>query len=329
MIKYPDPTFETHLKKTLAPIYILMGQDSFLLNKAALALKKTWHETHAPNEVEEKRIALEHANDWNELVQEANTLSLFHEQLIIDAAFNKKIFDAKTKTILNAYATSPSTRCMLILRAPLITAKQCAELNKHPSVEFISIQSLNPGAEINWIKQQLKQQKLNYTDNIPKLIQAYTQGSLHAANQTIERLALTHEPHTELTSKDVQEQLVDQRQYKLYEISGACLDGNPKNALSLTRRAQHDQVEPTLILWFITQELRLLEQLAAGASYQALKIYSFRTQQYQRATQRLSANTIYQLLQTCQMLDTHIKSGNSKQTWLFIEQLIIAFSKPI
>ncbi|MCH9757334.1 MAG: DNA polymerase III subunit delta [Gammaproteobacteria bacterium] len=326
MIKYPDAAFNTHLKKNLSPIYILIGQDSFLLNAAALSLKKRCHEDK-DTEIEEKRMYLEHANDWNNLVQEAQSYSLFYDQLIIDATWNKKSFDVKTKAVFNSYAEKPSPHCLLILRAPLITAKQCAELNKHPSVELISVNTLNAGAEMNWIKQQLKQQKFTYTQNIPELIQTYTKGNLHAANQTIERLALTYEPNTELTPEAVREQLLDERQYKLYEISGACLDGNPKKALDLARRAQQDQIEPTLMLWLITQELRILEQLATGSTYQALKIYSFRTQQYQRAARRISRDSIYQLLKQSQALDTQIKSGNSKQTWLLTEQLILSFSK--
>ena len=326
MIKYPDASFDAHLKNTPCPIYILMGQDSFLLNQAALSLKKHLHASKK-SETEEKRMYLEHANDWHDLVQEANTYSLFYEQLIIDASFNKKSFDAKTKTAFNAYAKNPSPHCALILRAPLITAKQCNELSKHPSVTLISIQSLNAAAEINWIKQQLKKQQFTCGDDIPRLIQTYTKGNLHAANQTIERLSLAHAPQTALTLDNVKEQLLDERQYKLYEISGACLDGNLKAALSLIRRAQKDQIEPTLILWFITQELRLLEQLTTGSSYQDLKIYSFRTNQYQRAVRRLSPDSIYQLLKQSQALDTHIKSGPPKQTWMLTEQLIVAFAK--
>ncbi|MCH9689235.1 MAG: DNA polymerase III subunit delta [Gammaproteobacteria bacterium] len=327
MIKYPDASFETHLKTPLAPIYVLMGQDSFLLNNAALALKKAWRE-EKNTETEEKRMSLEHANDWGTLIQEACSYSLFSEQLILDASWNKKSLDTKAKNTLKDYTENPSMHCLVILRAPLITAKQSADLSKYPNLQLISITSLNAGAQINWIKQQLKQQHFTYTDDIPKHIQTYTQGNLHAANQTIERLSLAHEPHTELSLEIVEEQLLDQRQYKLYEISGACLDGNPKKALELTQRAQRDQTEPTLLLWLITQELRLLEQLATGSSHQTLRIYSFRTQQYQRASKRLSRDRIYQLIKQSQAMDIQIKSGNSKNTWIMLEQLILAFSMP-
>ncbi len=326
MIKYPDAAFEAALHKQPFSICILTGQEDFLLNTAALTIKKNWRQAQATDAIEEKRMSLEHPNDWHDFVQEATSYALFYDQLIIDATWNKKNFDAKTKVILNQYADHPSPHCLLILRAPLLTAKQCADFNKHKHIACITIQTLNAGAQINWIKQALKQRDLDYTDDIPQHIQTYTHGNLHAAHQTIERLALAYEPQTVLTLEAVKTQLLDERQFKLYEISGACLDGHPKKALELTQRARLNQVEPILILWFITQELRLLEQIAAGVSHQALKIYSFRAQQYQRASKRLSRNAIYQLLKQSQALDTQIKSGHNKQTWLMTEQLILNFS---
>jgi DNA polymerase III subunit delta len=272
-------------------------------------------------------MSLENSNDWSDLIQEANTYSLFYEHLMLDATWNKKSFDVKTKKQLNAYANNPSTHCLLILRAPLITSKQYMELNKHEHITCITVNSLNATAELQWIQQALKQQQLNYTDqNIPKHIQTYTTGNLQAAHQAIERLALMHEPNATLTLESVQTQLLDESQYKLYEISSACLNGEPAKALPLLKRAQRDQVEPTLLLWLITQELRLLEQLAHGASYRDLNIYSFKTNLYQRASKRLSLAAIYQLIQISQALDVQIKSGLSKHTWLMTEQLVLAFS---
>ncbi len=320
-IKYPDTGFGTHLKKNLTPIYVLMGQDSFLLGDAVQALKEACQAK--ADDAEEKRLYFEQPSDWDQLSEHANAYALFYDHLILDVSWNKK-FDAKSKKCLLTYAENPNTRCTLILRAPLAAAKQCADLEKNKHIQLIAINMLNTGAEIHWIKQKLTASGFHYADDIPKRIQAYTKGSLHAANQAIERLALSAEPNTELTLEAVQEQLVDERQYKLYEISGACLDGNAKAAISLIRRAQHDQVEPTLILWFIAQELRLLEQLATGSTYQALKIYSFRTNQYQRAIKRLSLERIRQLLKQSQALDVQIKSGDSKQTWLLTEQLVFA-----
>ncbi len=326
MIKYPDVSFDTHLKKSPAPVYLLAGQDAFLLNQAALTLKKNWRAIKE-TEIEEKRMYLELVQDWHELTETANSYSLFYSQQCIDATWQKKSLDAKSKMHLINYAKAPNPGCLIILRAPLLPPKQCSDLSKSPNIVCINIQILGPGAELRWIQQQLKNNQLTYTEAIPELIQTYTRGNLHAASQTIERLALTYEPNTMLTIEMAKAQLVDERQYKLYEISSACLEGNTKQAIDLIDRARKDQVEPILILWFITQELRLLEQLMAGQTYPALKIYSFRTQQYQRAVKRLSRDTIHRLIRQSQLLDTHIKSGDTKQTWQLTEQLIVDFAQ--
>ncbi|MDF1683075.1 MAG: DNA polymerase III subunit delta [Legionellaceae bacterium] len=333
IIKYPE-ALDLHLKNNLLPVYLITGNDPFLLNTCVDTLKKSWHKAHgyevnpdnAGNAGEQKRIHVSHANDWADLIAEANTYSLFSEQLLINASWDKKTLDAKGKAALKSYAANINSNCMLILQAPLVPIRQWPDFSKHPDIALVTITSPNAGALLRWIEKQLKQDKFTYARNVPNLIQEYTQGNMRAAAQTIERLTLIHEPGTHLELDDVREQLLDERDYKLYELSGACLEGNINKALDLARRAKQDQTEPTLILWFITQELRLLEQIASGVSHQALNIRSFRTRQYQQASKRLSRADIHQLLRQSQALDVHIKSSPNTQVWRLVEQLIMAMS---
>ena len=305
IIKYPE-ALDLHLKNNLLPVYLITGSDPFLLNTCVDTLKQAWHQAH---QAEEKRFHLNHANDWADLIAEANTYSLFSEQILINASWDKKTLDAKGKAALKSYATNINPNCMLILQAPLVPIRQWPDFSKHQEIALITITSPNAGALLRWIEKQLKQEKFTYTRNVPNLIQEYTQGNMRAAAQTIERLTLVH--------------------YKLYELSGACLEGNINKALDLVRRAKQDQTEPTLILWFITQELRLLEQIASGVSHQALNIRSFRTRQYQQASKRLSQVDIHQLLRQSQALDVHIKSSSHTHIWRLIEQLIMAMSTSV
>jgi len=322
IIKYPE-ALDAHLKNNLLPVYLLTGSDPFLLHACVNTLKTAWHEAHA-GEIEEKRLHLNHPNDWAELTAETNTYSLFSEHRLINASWDKKSLDAKGKAALKAYTDDINSNCMVILQAPLVPIKQWPDFSKHQNIALVTITSPNAGALLRWIENQLKQEKFTYARGVPNLIQEYTQGNMRAAAQTIERLALVHEPGMCLELGDVREQLLDERDYKLYELSGACLEGNTSKALDLIQRARQDQTEPTLILWFITQELRLLEQIACGASHQALNIRSFRTRQYQQASNRLSQADIYQLLRQSQALDVHIKSSPSAQVWRLIEGLVMA-----
>ena len=261
---------------------------------------------------------------------EAESYGLFYDQLILDASLNKKTLDAKSKKTLITYLEkriNPRTR--IIIRAPLLPIKQLTVFNSNQQIGLINITPLKPREHQQWVAHQLKQHHFTYMRGVIELIQTYTQGHVHAAAQTIERLALVHEPNTCLSLEDVQEQLLDVRDYKLYELSSACLEGNAPKTLDLAMRAKQDQTEPTLMLWFTTQELRLLEQLHAGTSPQALNIRSFRIGSYQQAKKRLSKKHVYQLLRLSQRLDTHIKSGDSTQTWMLLEQLMMLFCQPL
>lgn len=322
LIKYPDRQFDASLDKAHHPIYLLVGTDDFLLNACADAIKKSWRSAHT--DTESKRLYLEHLNDWYALFQEADTYDLFHDYALIDATFQKKNIEAKAKTSLKAYLENPNAKNLIIIRAPQLTAKQYTSFK---NLQVIAITPLNARTELDWIASKLKHFELNYTDKqIPLIIQSYTQGNLHAAHQTIERISLFHSPGDTIDRDSVLAQCIDARDSKLYAISDACLLGEQEKVSDLIKRAELEQIEPVLILWILAQELRRLEQIQSGSSYQSLNIYSFRMQPYQLATKRLSRSKIYQLLTRCQALDTMIKSDGTKQIWVETERLALDFS---
>jgi len=318
-IKYPDPSFDRHIQATLRPIYFILGTDEYLASLCMHSFKKAFKAAH-PN-CDEKRHHIDNKAGWEKLFQEADTFGLFHDAMIHEVKLSPKKIDAKTE--LKNYVANPNASNLILIRAPHLTAKSLSGID----APVINITALNKGAELNWIINKLKQYKLQYQErNIPSLIQAYTEGNLQAALQVIERLRLYFNEEDQITEKDIRTHAIDARTYKLYQLTEACLVGKTRDAMALVKRALNDQTEPTYILWLLAEELRRLEQLKAGITYQTLKIFSFRIKAYEQALKRLSKSRIYQMIQECAALDMAIKTGAKAPISIQLEKLILKFS---
>ncbi len=322
----------SQLQKKLAAVYILIGQDHYLLNKAAESIKLAWQAANT-NESEETILPIDTPSDWTLLAAKANSYSLFSSSTLIDIRYEKKSLEPKAKEFLTHYLQDVNPSSLLLLRAPNLTTKPLQGLIDHDCLQVVQANPLNELAMQNWIATQLQQKALQFEPQIPALISQYTQGNMLACAQVIEKLALIANEDTVFTIKLVQEQLVDQCDYQLFELADACLAPNPAKALQLLRHACNGKVEPSLILWLLTQEIRLLIQLIELTNYQSLsfnaacsqlKIWPQRAKLYQLAVKKAELTRLLPLLQFCKTIDERIKSNQTKQIWQALEQIALS-----
>lgn len=318
------------IKKKYA-LYVLIGQEPWLLNDNAVQLKKMWR---LHGETDEHVIDIHATGDWNGLIDDANSYSLFSEYCLLDARWDKKTIDAAGKAALTRYLSHPNPRTLILLRAPNLLKKQLDWLEKNDSVSIIQATTLAPPALSRWIKEQLSAYNVIYKSDIPHLIQQYTQGNMLACAQVIEKLAILHANESMIESSDVLIHLTDQCIYQTYELADACLAEQPAKAIHFLRQAAQDKREPSLILWLLTQEIRQLIQLSLllqqsippSNACNKLKIWPKRAILYQKTACRLSIKALYRLLNHAQHLDMQIKSSQGARIWEGLEQLVLSIA---
>ncbi|WP_133127319.1 DNA polymerase III subunit delta [Legionella nagasakiensis] len=328
LIKYQ--ALSTALKNNLHAVNILIGHDSYLLNDAALQIKKAWQKH---TETDEKTLHINTMSDWTLLLEEANSYSLFAKQTLLNVYLDKKTIEKAGKEALKHYVSNINPRCLIILRAPQVPTKQLKWLTAYDNVMIVQVFPLTAAALQSWIAFQLNNYTLHYEPQIPALIHQYTQGNMLACAQVIEKLVLVHVGNEVLTEAHVMPHLTDQCDYQLYELADACLTAQIEKAIHLLRQAYYNRQEPTLILWLMTQEIRQLIQLSYkmqqsvsfSAACSQLNIWPQRTKLYQTASTRFSLNKLYQLLRLSKQLDEQIKSNQSNQIWHGLERLAILF----
>lgn len=312
------------LQKKIAPLYVLIGQDNYLLQDSLTTIKKAIKKNH---NFDEKIISIQSTNDWITIRDEANSYSLFADTVLLTIFFDKKSLDSTGKKILTEYLKSINERCFLIISAPNIPAKQLQWLSSHQQAVLTIAYPLNPESMKSWIQMQLKKHTLNFDSQVPELIHHYTQGNMLACVQAIEKIALASIPHSKITIHQAQEHLSNQCHNDLYEFVDACLLGQGDKAIQILRQAVDNKTEPTLILWLICNEIRLLMQLLQLLAQkidlknacQQLKIWSHRISLYQVCSNRCNTALLHQLHQYCYSIDEQIKSNLNTQVWNSLE----------
>lgn len=318
------------LSKKTPALYILTGQELFLSNQLADAITTAWRQSN-DGDIDRNVLSLSAPADWNLLEQEANSYSLFANATLIDARYDKKTLEAAGKTVLTHYLQNTNPRCLILIRAANLPARQLHAFASHSAVHVIACNPLDAATIRQWIVTELKNITTHFDRDIPGMIYQYTEGNLSATAQILEKLKLYINAGEYLTLAEVKEQLIDQTSLPLFDLADLCLSGDKAKALQLIRQANGQKTEPTLMLWLLTQEIRILMQLMHALQQSQtlrdaasrLKIWSQRISLYEKAIKRYSPECLTLLLQRCNKLDVQIKTSQSRQIWQSFELIAL------
>lgn len=319
---------KAHLNQNLAAMYVLIGQDPYLLNEAAYQIKKTWK---SRGETDETVINITSTSDWSKLIEESNSYSLFADHVLIDSRLDKKSIEQAGQKALKSYLQNTNPRCLIILRAPNVTSKQLQWLKSFNNTAIVQIYPFSPNAMVSWITQQLQNSAIQYQPQVPQLIHQFTQGNMLACAQVIEQVKLIYSEQALLTEEAIMALLSDQCHFSLFELADACLSADVNKSIHIIRQSSLNRTEPSLILWVLSQEIRVLINLSLKLKHnlnvnqacQDLKIWPKRIKLYQSALSRQTLSMLYQLLQLCKQIDEAIKSNQSHLIWQQLESVAL------
>lgn len=325
LIKYQ--ALSNHLQKGLSPLYFLTGQDIYFLEQAAQQIRKAFL-TQFDGEV--KKVTLQTNQDWHLLADEANSFSLFHERVFLDCFYDKKSLDAEGKKWIESYSKSPNSKTLILLRAYEVPAKQLQVYANQAAITVVQIHALSTEEKRNWIAQQFKKANLQFNSTIPDMILNFTQGNMLACFQAVSKIIIVS--HESIAESDVLFHLSDQCNYQLYDLSDACLHGDAAKAIHVIQKAMVNHSEATLVLWMLTQELRILSALKQGLLQQhptseliaKLKIWPQKASHYLSMEKRLSNNQLIVLFNLAKTIDEDIKTGKTRQIQSLLERIALA-----
>lgn len=319
-----------YLQQQLAPIYLISGNEPLLVQEACDAVRAA---TEKAGYLEKQRFYVEANFDWNYLVNQINTLSLFNDKRFVEICLeNIKLTESGNKTLQNIASAPPMDVIILIKTAKLAANVQSAAWYKaiEKTAICLTIWPLNQHELRTWIKQRLQSAQLETTADAIELIASSCEGNLLAAKQTIEKLQLSYTCGS-LSYDDVIAAITDHSHFSIFDLTDAILAGKAQQIVKIISGLKGEGIEPILVLWAITKELRQIIKIAFEQQHNAidavLRRYYIREQQkplIKRCLQRHHMQTLNLFLQQSLKIDQAIKGIKRDNIWDQLEQLSLA-----
>ena len=189
-MKIKPEQLQSHLQKQLLPVYIISGDEPLLAQEATDSVRTA---ARAAGYTERELFYVEGNYDWNQLLNEANSLSLFADKKILEIRItNGKPGDKGSKALCEMCANLNPDNMLLILLPKLERATQNSKwiktlesIGAHIQVWPVS------GAQLpRWIQQRLQQADIQANAEAVQILADRVEGNLLAAVQEIEKLKL-------------------------------------------------------------------------------------------------------------------------------------------
>lgn len=336
-MKLPHQQLSQHLSKSLAPIYLLMGDEIVLANEALDTLRKTAEQQAYAEKI--SFVVTQHF-DWGTLQEAAQSLSLLSQKQIIELQLPTGKPGTQGSKVLMTYASAPPPDKLLLIRSCKLDlasqkSKWFTAIEKAGVVVVIG--SLEPSQLKIWLQQHLTAAKLKVdADGLQCLIDR-TEGNLLAAKQAIIHLSLLY-GEAALTTQQIATTVSNNYQFSIYECVDSALQGQADRAYKMIVHLQQAGLEPTLMLWALTREIKLLASMSwaiqngqnTAAVMQAHRVWEKRKPIISHALKLHATPALEQLLIQAQAIDCTIKGGQKGNVWQSLQQLLLALSgKPI
>jgi DNA polymerase-3 subunit delta len=319
-----------HCAGRLLPIYIISGDEPLLLQEACDTLRQ------AARQQGYTERELYHADgnlDWQQLLQNANSLSLFADRKIIEVRNpTGKLSDAAKQALL-AYSANPNPDTLLLLIFPKIDrTTQNTKWYKALDAVAMSIQIWPIGPQFfqRWIDLRLKTEGLRANSDAVAVLALKVEGNLLACMQEIQKLKLLNIDGI-IDGQTMANAVVDSARFDVFTLVDRATGGDARAALRTLQGLREDGTEAPVILWALAREIRALNALLF-AKQQGGKvdniarqygIFDKRLSLVQQALTRLKPSHLRLLLRMCALTDRAIKGASSQNPWLLLTDITL------
>ncbi|MCG8325385.1 MAG: DNA polymerase III subunit delta [Thiotrichales bacterium] len=329
----------THLKRnTLAPVYLVSGDEPLQLTESIDNIRSLARDN---GYMERVVFEADKSFDWNRLLQEQASLSLFAGKKILELRLGTGKPGRDGGPALIEYTQQLTDDNVLIISCSRLDRKTlatrwCKALDKAGVV--VQVWPVDAKQLPGWIRQRFIQRGKRIDRSGAEFIAQRVEGNLMAASQEIEKLCLLISAE-DITIKDVSSAVVDSARFDVFAMMETAFLGDMSRTARMLNGFRNEGVEPMAIygamLWNVRQLVTMASSVATGMSMEQMFSSQWgmsgqRKTALKKVLQRHSERFLQGLLVNAGKIDRVVKGGNQPLSWACFHELLagLASHKP-
>jgi len=319
-----------NLHQGLKPIWLIFGDEPWQKNDS-LATVKNYAQQQGFSEL--IRFTGDDKFDWQLLVEEYQSLSLFASQRIIEIELpTGKINELGSKVLLKLVEQLHQD-VLLIFHGPKLDAnnqkrKWFKTLEKQGT--FLPLYDIEGKQLHQWLQRQARVLNVNLQPDVSSLLVEFFEGNLPALQQELQKLSLLFD-NAQVSIEDAEQLIIKQAKFNPFQLIDALLLGNTTKCISILDQLQHEGSAAGQIIWFlhkeITQLFNMLEKNQQGESlnnlYKEYRIWDKRKPLYQHALTHISLENICHAQSRLSQVDLISKTSSDFNVFILLADICL------
>lgn len=322
-----------HLNNELAHSYLVSGDEPLLVDEALDAIRAVARREGFTT----RDVFVGTANfDWTQLAASGANLSLFAEKRIVELRLPTGKPGRVGGPAIVDFLDRAGPELLFIVITPKLDrrtaatkwAKALESRSVHVPIWPVDLRDLP-----RWVDQRMRRVGLEPTRAATTMIADRVEGNLLAAGQEIEKLRLLLGEGA-VDADDVSKAVADSSRYDVFKLVDAALAGDSRRAIRILAGLEDEGVEPVLVVWSLTRELRTLAlvlgemetsgNLSAGMS--KARVWKSRQGLVRSAAGRHSATSVLRLLKAAARADACAKGQRPGDPWQSAADIVLKLS---
>lgn len=326
---------ERHLARTLAPLYVIHGDEPLQSLEAADAIRA---QARARGFAEREVLAAERGFDWSLLGASGASLSLFSSKKLIELRIPGGKPGTEGAAAIVQYCSALVADVLTIVTLPKLDRRtQDAAWFKALTRDGVLINTFAvERAQLpQWIAARLARQKQKGDRATLQFLADSVEGNLLAAHQEIQKLGLLF-PQGELDFEAVRGAVLNVARYDAFKLNEAMLAGDTARLARMLDGLKSEGEAPPKLLWVLSEEIRAVAKVKAGLAagedpqqiYRNNRIWAPAHQQLVAdAARRLKFAALAQALRHAARIDRTVKGLARGDVWDELLQLCLRFAR--
>lgn len=311
-----------HLEQTLAPLYVIHGDEPLLAMEAGDAIRVAACRAGCD---EREVLVAEPGFKWEAFVGANANLGLFGTRKLIDLRIPSGKPGPDGAKALEACASRVSADQVMLITLPKIdrATQSSAWFSALTAAGVaVAVYPLERDELPRWIAARLARHKQRARPETLAFLADRCEGNLFAARQEIEKLGLLL-PEGELEHEAVLRAVADVARFDVFQLSEAWLAGDAARVVKIIAALEAEGEGLPHLLWQLGEDIRalasVLEATASGTplptAVRNARVWGKRQGALERAARRVPARSIAPMLRALATLDAVSKGIGRGSAW--------------